>query len=104
MLLAGLTGWTTIAYGAAKKLSEADACGLAKAEIMSRQGGTNKREVNVISCGKFSKLDIGAASIQVVYDTSYFNDYMKARYETKNLADKCHFIQSAQGWKLVDCK
>jgi hypothetical protein len=49
-------------------------------------------------------LDIGAASIQVLYDTSYFNEYMKARYETKNLADKCNFIHNAQGWKLVNCK
>ena len=44
------------------------------------------------------------ASIHVVYDTSYFNEYMKKRYETKNLTDVCSFIKTSEGWKLTQCK
>lgn len=104
ILLLSFMGMTTTAYGANKKFSEGDACGMAKTEILNRQGGESKRELNVLNCTKFSLLDIGAANIHVVYDTSYYNAYLKTRYETKNLTDKCSFLKTSDGWKLVSCK
>jgi hypothetical protein len=104
IVFAGMIGITAVAFGENKKISEAEACDMAKAEVLTRKGGENKRELTVTSCGKFSTLDIGVASIQVVYDSSYYNEYMKMRYETKNLADMCRFIQNSQGWKLIQCK
>lgn len=94
----------TTAYGANKKFSEADACNLAKAEVLTRQGGEKKVELNVKGCDKFTVFEQGVANIKVVYDSSYYNDYMKARYETKNLADSCSFMKTSDGWKLTRCK
>lgn len=107
ILLCGLVGFigvTTTAYGAGKKLPEADACGMAKAEVLNRQGGRDRRAVNVVSCANYSIMDRGMARIQVLYETSYFNEYMKTRYETKNLTDVCSFTRTSQGWKIVRCK
>ena len=94
----------TTAYGANKKFTEAEACNLAKAEVLNRQGGEKKVELNVKGCDKFTVFEQGVANIKVVYDTSYYNDYMKARYETKNLADTCSFIKASEGWQLTRCK
>jgi len=104
VILAGFIGVSMTAHGASKKISEADACDMAKAEVLKRQGGENKREVKILGCAQFSTLDIGVGKIQVLYDTSYYNEYMKTRYETKNMTDSCNFIQASDGWKLVRCK
>ena len=103
-LLLGYMSLTITAYAANKKLSEADACSMATAEVLSKRGGEKKVELNVKSCAKFSLFEQGVAHIHVLYDTSYFNEYMKTRYETRNLADVCNFIQTSQGWKIVRCK
>ncbi|HEY8102453.1 MAG TPA: hypothetical protein VIF82_17065 [Burkholderiaceae bacterium] len=104
LFIFSFTGMTTTAYAANKKLSEEEACGLAKAEVLNRKGGEKKVELNVLGCTKFSIFEQGVANIQVLYDSSYFNAYMKTRYETKNLTDKCNFIQTSQGWKIMQCK
>jgi hypothetical protein len=104
LMIVGLLGATTMSYAAEKKFSESDACSLATSEVLSRQGGEKKVELKVSSCRDFSKFEQGFANIYVAYDTSYFNDYMKARYETKNLVDVCNFIKTGEGWKIQRCK
>jgi hypothetical protein len=108
LMIVGLLGVTTTSYAAEKKAEkkfvEADACSLATSEVLSRQGGDKKVELKVSACRDFSKFEQGFANIYVAYDTSYFNDYMKARYETKNLVDVCNFIKTADGWKIQRCK
>lgn len=104
-LLIGFIGIAASAHGAGKNLSEAEACRMATAQLLNKQGGAQKIEIKVDRCTKFAPLlHRGLAQIDVLYTSSRFSEYMKARYDTKDLSDHCSFVRSGREWQIDRCR
>ena len=104
-ILIGFMGISASAQGASTNLSESDACRMATAQLLNKQGGEQKVEIKVDGCTKFVPIfHRGLAQIDVVYSSSHFSEYMKARYDTKDLSDRCSFVRNGRGWQIDRCK